>query len=221
MSTSPAHLTILGAGPGISAGVARRFGRAGHAVTLVARGADKLARETELLAATGIAADWVVADLAREDALLAALDTVEQRHGEPWLVVYNAAAGRAVDLLDEDWPSLRGFLDTSVGGAFVTARRLLPRFLAANRGALFLTGGGLALKPDPGMASVCLGKAGLRALAQSLAARVAGTDVRVATVTVCGYVQPSDTRYNADAVAEVYWRLFSEQPAGAEWEVVY
>lgn len=221
MTTRPPHLTILGAGPGISAGIARRFGREGHAVTLVARTADKLAREAELLTAAGLAADWVVADLSDEASLLAALDTVEQRHGEPWLVVYNAAAGRGVDLLDEDWASLRGFLDTSVGGAFVTAKRLLPRYLTAGRGTLLLTGGGLALKPAPGLASVSLGKAGLRALAQSLATRVAGTAVRVATVTVCGYVQPDDPKYNADAVAEVYWRLYHDEPVAGEWDVVY
>jgi hypothetical protein len=50
---------------------------------------------------------------------------------------------------------------------------------------------------------------------------VAGTDIHIAQLTVCGYVNPQDEKYNPDAIAEQYWNLFIQKPGEFENEIIY
>jgi NAD(P)-dependent dehydrogenase (short-subunit alcohol dehydrogenase family) len=69
--------------------------------------------------------------------------------------------------------------------------------------------------PVPQVTSLSLGKAGVRALAELLAAQFGPAGVHVATVTVAGAVAPG-TAFDPDDIADEYWRLH-DQPHGA-WE---
>ena len=62
-SVDPRHLLLIGAGPGVGAGVVRRFGREGFRSTLIARGArlEQLAAE---LRGAGLEIEAVRADIA-------------------------------------------------------------------------------------------------------------------------------------------------------------
>ena len=51
-------LVVVGAGPGVGASVARRFGREGYDVALVARSAERLTALGEGLQAEGITTGW-------------------------------------------------------------------------------------------------------------------------------------------------------------------
>lgn len=220
--TTPAPLiAIFGAGPGISHAVARRFGREGFKAVLVARNADKLRAEVESLAQQGISACSYSLDVADEAALLATVDRIEREQGEAAVVLYNAAAVHVIDIFEEDWRTIRQQMDVNVGGAFTLAKRLLPEFLRRKTGKLFFTGGGFALQPSPQWTSLSVGKAALRNLVQALAGRVAGAPVHVATLTVCGFVKEDDPRYNPDAIAEQFWRLYGMPPGQFTWEVQY
>lgn len=58
------HVAITGAAGGIGAALAREFASAGHAITLVGRGGDALAR---VAASLGVPTHAAVVDLARID----------------------------------------------------------------------------------------------------------------------------------------------------------
>ncbi len=85
---------------------------------------------------------------------------------------------------------------------------------AAGDGTILLTGG--MPVPVPGLVSLSLGKAGLRALTTMLAAEYGPQGVHVATVTVAGAVAPQ-TDFDPDRIAEHYWRLHTQPPG--EWEM--
>src|SRR4051794_15781215 len=97
------HILILGAGPGLGAGIARRFGREGFAVTLVARGEHALAELADELRADGITVDTATADAADSNGFRSALEGLAERI-TPDVVVYNAAliARDSVLEIDED-----------------------------------------------------------------------------------------------------------------------
>lgn len=215
------QITIVGAGPGISQSVAKLFGQKGYAVALVARQEEKLKAQVEELTQLRIRTMYIVADVTDEVALTTALDQISAALGKPEMVLYNASAMRIVDVLDEDWISIKSHMDVNIGGAFFVAKQVLPTMLAAGKGKLFFTGGGSALNPSPAIASLSIGKAGLRALVQALAKRVADTGVHVATVTVNGTVNPADAKYNPDAIAEQYWTLFQQQSGAFQTEIIY
>ena len=91
MTTLPYNTAlIVGAGPGISASLARQLTAAGLAVGLAARDTAKLGDIVRETGATAFAAD--ATDPAAVAALFAAVD---ERLGEPDVVIYNASARRA------------------------------------------------------------------------------------------------------------------------------
>ena len=67
--------------------------------------------------------------------------------------------------------------------------------------------------PDPGLTSLSLGKAGVRALVAILAAD--HEHLRVASVTVGGPVAPG-TAYDPDEIGEHYWRLHTGEERARE-----
>ncbi|GAA4396174.1 SDR family oxidoreductase [Nibrella viscosa] len=215
------QITIIGAGPGISQAVARLFGQKGYSVALVARNEDKLKEQVQELEEFGIKGVYAVADVADEPSLTTALGQIQEQLGPADLVLYNAVAAGRRDILDEDWESFRAALDVNVGGAFTLVKQILPTYLKENKGKLFFTGGGLALYPSPMFTALSVGKAGLRAFVQALAQRVKGTNVHIATVTVCGMVNPHDPKYNPDAIANQFWQLFQQSPGEYQTEIVY
>lgn len=215
------QITIVGAGPGISQSVARLFGQKGYAVALVARQEEKLQAQVEELTQLKVRTMYVVADVTDETSLTAALDQINATLGKPEMVLYNASAMRVVDVLEDDWASIKAHTDVNVGGAFFVAKHVLPAMLAQDKGKVFFTGGGSALTPFPKLASLSIGKAGMRALVQALAKRVEGTGVHVATVTVNGTVSPADSKRNPDAIAEQFWALFQQQPGEFQTEIIY
>lgn len=50
---------IIGAGPGVGEAIARRFGKGGFRLGLVARNADKLSQQAERLRDIGLSSHWL------------------------------------------------------------------------------------------------------------------------------------------------------------------
>lgn len=214
-------ITIIGAGPGISLGVARKFGREGFRIAFIARTERKLKELVTELNKEGIQAMYALADVADESQLKNALSEIREKEGHAEMILYNAAAVSVKDVLEQDWETIKSNLDITVGGYFNLMKTVLPYCLANNSGKLFVTGGGFALQGDPKWTSLSMGKAALRNLVQAFQKRVEGTLIHVAQVTVCGYVNPQDEKYNPDAIAEHFWKLFKQRPEEFEKEIIY
>ncbi len=214
-------IVIIGAGPGISQGVALKFGKEGFRVALVARSGDKLKQLADELKREGIEAFYAVGDVADEASLNKALSEIRESAGHADMILYNAAGVSIKDILEQDWETIKSTLDISAGGYFNLMKAVLPHCMANNAGKLFVTGGGFALQGDPQWTALSVGKAALRNLVQAFQKRVEGTVIHIAQLTVCGYVTPQDEKYNPDAIAEQYWKLFNQEPGAFENEIIY
>lgn len=206
-------MVIVGMGPGVSAAIARRFGKEGFAIAALARRADALKEQVAVLTAAGIAAQGYTADAADSAGLAAALGRVSAEHGTPDVLVYNAAGVRYKPLAELSAAELMADLQVSIGGALAATQAVLPGMKARGSGTLLFTGGGFAFEPMPALAGVGVGKAGIRNLAFSLFADLKASGIHAATVTICGMVKPG-TAFDPDRIAESYWQLHA-QPAGA------
>jgi NADP-dependent 3-hydroxy acid dehydrogenase YdfG len=212
---------IIGAGPGISHGVAEKFGRAGYRIALIARNEEKLNALASGLRADGIEVSYAVGNVADEHSLRQAIRQVNPGDELADMILYNPSGASNKDILDQDWDTIKSMLDISAGGYFHLMKMILPAYLKHNSGKLFVTGGGLSLSGDPRMTALSMGKAAQRNLVQAFQKKVEGTKVHIAQVIVCGYVQPSDEKYNPSAVAEIFWKLFLQQPGAFEGEIIY
>lgn len=206
---------VVGVGPGIGLAVAKRFAREGYAVGMVARHADRLDALAAEVERAGGRASAIQADAADSVSLGAALDRLRAELGDAGVLVYNASSSHGGPASELRLADLESDFRVCVTAALESVQRLLPAMRAAGRGTVLLTGGGLALKPQAAMASLSVGKSGLRALALALGEELAPAGIHVATVTVAGFVKPG-TALDPDAIAQQYWRLHA-QPAGA-WE---
>ena len=208
-------IAIVGMGPGVSAAVARRFSREGFKVAAIARRADALKAQTDALPG----AQGYVADADDPASLAAALARVAADHGAPSVLVYNAAAMRYKPLAQLSAEELNADLRISIGGALAAAQAVLPAMREKGAGTLLFTGGGFAFEPMPEMASLGVGKAGIRNLTFSLFAELKEAGIHAATVTIGGLVKPG-TAFDPDQIAEAYWTLHTQPQGSFERELI-
>jgi len=206
------HVLVIGAGPGLGAAVARRFGREGYRATLVARTEETVASVADELRRAGVEVGTATADAADPAGFRAALQAVAAT-STPGVVVYNVGLVVADDVLTEPAEHFAGALAVDVVGALTAAQVFTPAMRAAGAGTLLVTGGGPGLEPDAEHASLSLGKAALHSAVALLHERLAPDGVHAAAVVVVGVIAPG-TALDPDRIAETYWELHAE-PAGS------
>lgn len=209
MSRKPL-LVIVGAGPGVSAGVARKFGSNGFRVVLIARTERSLQRSLEDLRQVQIESYGITADASDPDSVKAAFAQIENLYGATDVLVYNAAHIAPGDALSLTEQQLIDDLKVNTVGALTSAQQVIPDMIERKQGTLFFTGGGIALNPNPLYASLSIGKAAVRSLALSLAETLEPHGIYVGQVLIADHVQQG-TYYDPDRIADVYWELYNDR----------
>lgn len=208
---------VVGVGPGVGMGVARRFASAGYTLALVARNADKLAGYADEI---GNGARGFAADAGEADSLRRAFAHIRDTLGAPEVLVYNTGVNVPGKPTTVDPEAFVTNFRVNVAGALVAAQAVVPAMREVGSGTILLTGGGLALAPYVDYASLAVGKAGIRSLAYTLHDELAPDGIHVATVTIAGFVQPG-TFFDPDKIAETYWALHTQPPGSWDKEIVY
>jgi NAD(P)-dependent dehydrogenase (short-subunit alcohol dehydrogenase family) len=216
-SVDPRHLLLIGAGPGVGAGVVRRFGREGFRSTLISRGKtlDQLAPE---LRSARLEIEAVAADIEDLDGYRETLERIFDTAGAPGVAVYNAALPDPGEILDATVGRLRTAYDVDVLGAVVMSQVAAPVLRTAGTGTLLFTSGGFADHPVPALASLSIGKAAMRSAATLVAAGVREDGIHAATITIAGQVVPG-TAFDPDKIAELFWTAHTD-PTDA-WQTEY
>jgi len=207
------HVLIVGAGPGLGAALARRFGREGCTVTLVARRAEPLVELAEELRTVGVAVDTVTADAADPEGFREDLERLAGRI-TPGVVIYNAALKARDGVLTSDPTYLASAYAVDALGFITCAQVLTPAMRKAGGGTLLATGGSPGVAPEQDHASLSLGKAALRVAVKLMHDELKAGGVHVASVTIAGALGPG-TPLDPDRVADLYWVLHT-QPS-ADW----
>jgi short-subunit dehydrogenase len=200
-------ILIIGAGPGISLSAAKKFGGENFKVALIARRAEELQKYEEELKSEGIEAKGFPADVASEVALKAAIESVIKVYKKVDVLLYNAASGRPGKPTELSIGDLVNDFKVSVGGALTSVKEIVPYM---ENGTILLTGGGLGLQPYAEVASLSIGKAGIRNLAYSLHQELGPKGIYVGTLTIKGYVQ-NGTYYSAENIANAFYSMYENQ----------
>ncbi|MCC5602121.1 SDR family NAD(P)-dependent oxidoreductase [Nostoc favosum] len=211
---------VVGVGPGLGFAIAKKFGREGYQIALLARRLDKLEDYKKGLEDIGVNTHGFCADASDCSSLETAFEKIRQTLGHPEVLVYNAGE------LQQGYPTTitatKVIQDFKVNlvGALVSVQQVVPHMRKQNKGTILLSGGGSALEPFPEVASMCLGKAAIRNLSFSLTQELEEDGVHVATVTICGFIQPG-TRFDPDKIAQEYWKLHAQEQGAWEREYIY
>lgn len=213
------HLLVVGAGPGIAAATARRLGRDGYAVSLVARREAPLAELGAALRADGVPVAWATADAADPADLTAAVQGL-LAPGPADVLLYNVSVGREAGVPELSPEDLLADLAAGAVGLQTAVRAVLPGMRELGAGTVLVTGGGSADRPMTSMATLGVQKAAVRALAEVQARALAPEGVHVATVTIRGLVG-EDRQITPERVAALYAALVAETAGPREnWRSV-
>jgi NAD(P)-dependent dehydrogenase (short-subunit alcohol dehydrogenase family) len=211
-NTSKKVAIVAGVGPGMGIAIARRFAKGGYSVGLIARDRSKLDAYVAELAALGVKAAAVSADLCDLGALKAAFDDLRAQLGPANLLVYNGARWHEQKAMEIDPMTFTWDMALCCTGALAAAQHVYPAMKQAGTGTILFTGGGLALYPQYGanVSSLTAGKSALRGLTFAMATELAPEGIHVATVTIAGTVA-SGTAFAPELIAERFW-MVAEQP---------
>jgi NAD(P)-dependent dehydrogenase (short-subunit alcohol dehydrogenase family) len=214
-------ILIVGMGAGLGLSTAKLFGAHGFDVIMVARTQPSLAVFQSGLAQLGITATFHTADLSDPAGFAVVAKQIVNLHPDIEILLYNASAFNPAKPSEIDIPTFLTDFNTNVTGALIALQAVLPTMRKRRRGTIFLTGGGSALNPSASLASLGIGKAGIRNLALSLTQECAEYGIGVATLTINGAIM-AGTHFDPDLIAHAYWELHQkpvgEMPAEVVWE---
>ncbi|HEV7753053.1 MAG TPA: SDR family NAD(P)-dependent oxidoreductase [Baekduia sp.] len=204
-------IIIVGAGPNLGLAIARRFGREGLPVGLVARDQEKLDELATVLEGEGIQARGAAADSRDAGGLAAAIASLATDLGPVEVLEYSPLPAQEFmrPILETDVEGVRGALEFSVLGAVAAARAVLGPMREARRGTILFTTGGAAITPNPARAGVGISFAGEVAYARMLHDALADSGIHVAHTAIGGRIGPALDHEPAD-VADVLWRQHAE-----------
>lgn len=217
---------VLGAGAsqGVGGALGRRFAGEGHHVIMTGRTASKVEALAAEISSAGGSAESLAVDVTSQadlDALFSHADT----RGPIAAVLYNAGNNAIISFDDLEPETVEQFWRVGCFGAYLTAKRAIPRLVDQGRGSLFFTGASGSMRGKANFAHFAMMKAGLRMLAQSLAREYGPKGVHVAHFIIDGVIDGEMVRsrfgeyldalgedggLSPDAIADAYWHVHNQ-----------
>ncbi|MDF2962287.1 MAG: short-chain dehydrogenase/reductase, partial [Paenibacillus sp.] len=133
MSEKPL-LVIVGSGPGVSAGIAKKFGSNGFRVVLISRTKPSLERSLEDLRQVLIESYGISADASDPDSLKTAFEQIKNQYGATDVLVYNAAHIVPGDPLSLTEQQLIEDFKVNTVGALTSAQQVIPDMVERRQG---------------------------------------------------------------------------------------
>lgn len=209
---------VVGAGPGVSGSVARRFGRSGYDAALVGLDAAVLEELGASLGADGIDSRSSAVDITDSPAFSAAVAELGGATGRIDVVHFNPSAFRQKSPLELSPEELAADMHVGVG-ALLTAVQAARPFMSTG-GRVTATGSMAADKPWNEAASLGVQKAGLRNLVHSIDATLKPDGIRAVSVTVRGTLA-REGAFTPDRVAEAIFAAAAQDEADWRTEIPY
>ena len=218
---------IVGAGPGLSASLARKLAERGQHIVLAARDPSDL---NPLCEETG--AEAIACDASSREDVDRLFERVDAAGGRLSVAIYNPSFRTRGPLVDLDPNAVRKALDVTAFGAFLVAQQAAKRMLDDGKGGTILfTGASAGVKGFAKSAPFAMGKFALRGLAQSMARELHPQGIHVGHVVIDGGIASTpqsgrtgggeglDNMLDPDAIADSYLHLIDQHRSAWAWEI--
>jgi len=222
--------------PGIGFAVAKRFAQAGLRVGIVGRTEEKLKHAKAEIEAMvpGAQVTSAVGDVTDKNSIDAAFMALIYAMGAPSVLVYNVSSRPFPTSTVADVDPERLLNDYRAGplGAVHCAQAVIPGMREAGEGTIIFTGATASMRGAKGFGSFSASKAGLRALAQSLAKEEMNNGIHVVHAVVDGMVDmpamrgyaeanniPQGRLIDTEAIAETYFQMHMQDKRCMSFEI--
>ncbi len=236
MTIRTAAVIGVGAEEGLGAALCRRFATEGYHVLVAGRTAAKLDAVVRAIASAGGSAEAVTADATSENDVGRLFDramATADRFSPADLVVYNAGNNQRLDFRELSAETFEKFWRVGCFGGFLVGREAARRLVPLGRGTVIFTGASASLRGKPGFAHFAAAKAGLRAIAQSMAREFGPQGIHVAHIIIDGGIKGerllsrypellqqrgADGLLGIEAVAEAFWQIHCQARSAWSFE---
>ncbi|MHA5050632.1 SDR family NAD(P)-dependent oxidoreductase [Streptomyces sp. SD15] len=204
---------VIGAGPGLGAAVARRFGREGFDIALISRSQDRVEALAADLVGEGITARGFAADVRDPKALEGALEAAAAALGPIEVLQYSPLPHRDFmrPVLETAAADLLGPIEFSVYGPVAAVRQVLPGMRALGHGTVLFVNGGTAVVPHPDRAGTSIAFAAESAYGHLLHDTLAAEGIHVAQLIIPGAIVPGHRRKDPAVLADTLWGLHQDR----------
>ena len=229
MTARNASVAVVGAGDFIGAAIARRFAAEGYIVAAGRRNGEKLAPLAAAIEAEGGRCLARGLDARREEQVAAFIAEAEAL-ALLEACVFNVGANVSFPILETTERVFRKVWEMACHAGFLTGREAARAMLPRGRGSIFFTGATASLRGGAGFAAFSAAKAGLRALAQSMARELGPEGIHVAHLVIDAGVDTEwvrariaarqgegaarlteeDLLMRPQSIAEAYWHLHTQ-----------
>lgn len=211
-------IIVVGAGPGVSGSVARRFADEGYDVGLLGQDQDVLDDLAADLEGRGVDVGRTRVDVTDEQAARDAVRRMGEHAGRIDVLHFNPSAFREKDPLHLSVTELLEDVALGVGALLTVVQAARPYMSAGAR--VSVTGSVAADDPWEKAASLGVQKAGVRNLVRSLDKTLSPDGIRAVSVTVRGTLA-REGAFTPDRVAEALWAAVTTDDSAWRSEVPY
>ncbi|WP_327144256.1 SDR family NAD(P)-dependent oxidoreductase [Nocardia sp. NBC_01327] len=216
-------IAVFGAGTGLGASVARRFGKEGFRVALVARRKDRLEALAGELAEDGIEAVAFAADLSDPAQAPALITDIRRHFGRIDVVEYGPIGldQTFTPAAELDATIIAGLVPLLLLTPIEVVRAVLPEWIERGDGAFLLTNGHTAVQPLPNLSGLGPVMAAARNYVFSLHGELAEAGIYAGTLAIAAYIARSEIAesnsittesgfpvVDPDDLAEHYWLMY-------------
>lgn len=229
MPARNATCAIIGAGDFIGAAIARKFAAEGYTVFVGRRTAEKLEPLKREIEAAGGRCEARALDARKEDEVTAFLQAADA-HTPLEVVIANPGANVYFPILETTERVFFKVWEMACKAGFLTGREAARIMLKHGRGSIFFTGATASTRGGSGYAAFASAKAGLRAVAQSMARELGPQNIHVAHLVIDAGVDtafvrdriaqargadvaanlPPDVLMEPSSIADAYWTLHQQ-----------
>ncbi len=202
-------IAIVGAGPGLGAAVARRFGAEGFSIALLSRDRSKLDVVAARLQDGGLTARGYAADVRDPASLESALARAGAELGAISVLQYSPLPSRDYlrPVLDLTPELALEALQFSALGLIHAARSVLPAMRAAGEGSIILINGGTSVQARSGFAGTSVAFPAESAYGEMLHDALEDEGIRVVQLVIPGGIPKLRLANGIDDVADRIWEL--------------
>lgn len=202
-------IAIVGAGPGLGAAVARRFGAEGFSVGLVSRDQARLDELAARLEEEGVTARGYATDVRDGTALEVALARAADELGPVSVLQYSPLPAREYlkPVLDLTPELALDALRFSALGLVHAVRAVLPAMRSAGEGSIVLVNGGTSVQARSGFAGTSVAFPAESAYGEMLHDALQDEGIRVAQLVIPGAIPKLRLENGIDDVAARIWEL--------------
>lgn len=176
---------ITGGSRGLGLALAHELGRAGAKLALIARDPAALARAVAELAAAGLSALGIAADVGDKQAVYPSLGRIQAALGPVDVLIHNASTlgpTPLAQLVDTECETLARTLEVNVVGPFRFDKAVAPAMALRGEGLIVHISSDAAVHAYPSWGAYGCSKAALDHLARTFAAELADSGVRVLSI---------------------------------------